>query len=868
MHRVVLIAIVLWLTSCGSGSGLPGEDEPLLNQAPTLTIPRVDFVRRRSSASYPVEAVDPEGEPVRIVMLSEEPGITFHPRRSMVTGHALAELRINAILVTSMNPVLRFRAIDAAGNVTEKRLTFQADFQPEGDDKGALMRYADVTGDGRADLIVGSPRWRPGASGDFVGRVYVWPGSQNATGAAPITLVTAAQLPGSMTGHQLRLCDVTGDGIVDVVSVGRVADGEIDGATVTVWKGGALSGVVTPHAELVLPWTAAQLRDQDYRCKDVTGDGTPDIVVHLAGAEVGGTANVGRILVFEGGAKMVGRPAPRATLQPASRDQDTQLGSAGLLLVDVTGDATCDVVAVTPGAHRGAVVGDGAVYVWTGSASLRGAPAPAVLRAPTAQQGTTLGYDFGREVSIANVVGSAKLDIVVAAPLREHDGLDRAGEIFVWAGGMLTGTPAPTATLRAPRPEAGMRLGKGFPGLPPRNFPERFDCGVGLQCADVTGNGYDDVVALGLYADRHAGDIVITDAGALFVWEGGASMTGTPTAKATLQSPASFGPSRFGNDVLFFDITGDETLDVLVSDAGADLNDMTDTGALLLWTGGTGLTGTPAPATLAVLGAAAGDALSSGIPFQIRCTDVTGDHRRDVIALARDADLLAAPDGGACYLWTGAPSMTGTRTQDATLRLAQPKANQQLGEATHFGAHCVDVNGDRVDDVIIAAGAFFAGQVTEPPEKGVVGVWQGGRALRGPVGPTWQVDDATDDVIWSRGWIRFADVSGDGETDMLVPSPSGVAIYYGKSGRSGRQAPDRRLTPAHTLELYGGVVDILCVPFTIDDPLDIIVASSHSHSGAVFAGAIYAWRGGANTSTPTSTHTAPQPADYEYLGGS
>ena len=85
--------------------------------------------------------------------------------------------------------------------------------------------------------------------------------------------------------------------------------------------------------------------------EDVTGDGVRDVVVASMFADVGAVADAGTILVWAGGATLVGQLPPLATLQAAhlqAFDQLTGGKRAGLSVAEVTGDGVLDVIAVSP----------------------------------------------------------------------------------------------------------------------------------------------------------------------------------------------------------------------------------------------------------------------------------------------------------------------------------------------------------------------------------------------------------------------------------------------------------------------------------------------------------------------------------------
>ena len=136
-----------------------------------------------------------------------------------------------------------------------------------------------------------------------------------------------------------------------------------------------------------------------------------------------------------------------------------------------------------------------------------------------------------------------------------------------------------------------------------------------MQLADVTGDGLLDVVASAM-ADLNG----VVDAGALYVYAGGALQTPWPSATLSV-------PGAVAGDEMFFmlvaDVTGDGIPDVLGGAPDADFlrqagrhalhaqGNVLDAGALYLFPGSPGMQGDQIPTTLAVPNAHARDRLGS-----------------------------------------------------------------------------------------------------------------------------------------------------------------------------------------------------------------------------------------------------------------
>jgi len=348
---------------------------------------------------------------------------------------------------------------------------------------------------------------------------------------------------------------VDGDGLLDLVagSAWTSLPGASNAGAVYVWKGKPTwLGTVAPDATLVIP--GAHLGDalgvviggsQGIVFGDVTGDGQPDLVVGASFAEVNGVNETGAVYVWAGGSSLAGTPAPTATLsvpganafQHLARGAGLcNLGMGGctqtLLLHDVSGDGTADVLTLTTRARVAGVDNVGAVHVWRGGAGLSGPLAPtATLAVPGAVVNDSLGTITGSGgLLVADVSGDDIADVVSGSYLADVGGTQNRGAIYVWQGGpALTGTIAPMATLVS----ASVRLGD-------------LDYSDGVSLLDWNA---DSVL-----------DLLVGSAGGLFLWQGGATLAGNPAPSAVLDAGVSDSAS---SRLSLRDVTGDGLPDVV-----------------------------------------------------------------------------------------------------------------------------------------------------------------------------------------------------------------------------------------------------------------------------------------------------------------
>ncbi len=665
--------------------------------------------------------------------------------------------------------------------------------------------------------------------------------------------------------------DVTGDGVIDVVSAATQADvgGTSDVGALYVWAGGSPSA--TPTATLTVPGASAGDRlgeagsGQGIQLVDVTGDGILDVVAVATGADVGGLADAGALYVWNGGAGLSGPKSPDATLTVPGAVAGDQLGfvgsGQGVQCVHVDGDGVLDLVVGASLADAGGVVDSGAVYLWRGGVGLSGSVAPeATLSVAGASAQDRLGdVATGQGIGIIEVTGDGQPDLVVGTSVADRAATD-SGAVYVWDGSALSGSVSPSATLEVPAAVTGDRLGDVFSGQ-------------GLQFQDVTGDGVNDVV-VGAYLADVGG---VADTGALYVWRGGASLVGTLGPFASLTVPGALASDQLcdtgsGSGIVIADVSGDGTRDLVV---GAYLVNALNQGAVYVWNGGASLTGSVSPsATLRIVGGERNDKLTYvGSGQGLLVAEVTGDGVLDILAGSPEGNLGAFDDNGAVYVWTGGAGLIGNLTPNGTLSVPGALAGDRLGnvgsDSTSQGIQLADVTGDGVLDLVAGAIRADVGGVIN---VGAIYVWSGSTGFLGNPAPlaSLTVPGAQDSdflgyMLHGQG-IQLADVTGDLVLDIVAgayraddgPRQDTGALYVweGGGGLSGALSPDATLTvPAavafdrlgHGASGHG----IFLADLTGDDVLDVLAGTPGANEGGVIdAGAVYAWTGGAALSGP------------------
>ena len=589
-----------------------------------------------------------------------------------------------------------------------------------GDFSGPTLQQAihldDVTGDGILDIVAGASR--SSASGiPNAGALYVWAGGPGILDSPQPTALLSR--PGPSTGDFLGyivdglgilFADVTNDGIDDLIVGASRADvgGVVDAGAIFVWEGGSsLSGSPLPMATLAVP--GAQPSDELGRTTDpfyteigqalllgdVTADGIPDIVAAASGADVSGVIDAGAIYMWKGGSSLLGNLPPTATMHAPSPIANARLADAirgcGLFLVDVSGDAVLDVVAL---ASREQASGRsaGAVHVFNGGPSLSGLVlSTATLWRPDTDQGGNLGNEGG--VSFGDVNGDGVLDIVARDSFAElgFGTNSPIGAIYAWPGGSLAGSLSAWATLVPSGLERYTHLGWG-----------------GVLLCDLDGDGADEILA----ATPENG---ISDPGAIYFVPGAASGD-------------YLGLSSHPASISFAEVTGDGVLDIVAIGKSADVGGLIDAGAVYVFRGGSAMNGDVHPlADLRAPDAVSGDNLGlSGwgtvaVPL---VADVTADGKQDIVVAAKNKDLGGVPNVGAIYVWKGGGALRGTPAPDGIMTLPAAWSDTFLG-AGGPGVQLVDLSGDGHLDVMAGS------------SRGDLVMFLGG-ALEGSVAPQWR----------------------------------------------------------------------------------------------------------------------------------
>ncbi len=874
-------AIIALSTAGGGGGGGGGGGAAPAAPAFATDLPEDAMVAVGDVLTFTVRAVDDNGDLERLTLLNPPAGacVLDASRRSSSTSDRILEVRWVVVSTAGGAHRFVFRARDEAGHSA----FLEIDVRILGFSNNVGILHSDVTGDGVLDTIAGTALADEG--GLDRGGIYVWAGREQPAGdpTARLTVSGAAnndRLGTVFSGQGIHCCDVTGDGILDIVAGAVLADVGLvlDAGAVYVWKGGdGLEGNKQPTATLTAPSPVASdllasSNGQGLQCCDVTGDGIADV---LAGAQNrdGAVVNAGAVFLWHGGPDLEGAETADAVLAVPGAVANDFLGSAsgqGYLCCDVSGDGTLDVIAGTPSADAG-FSNNGAVYYWRGGSGLSGTPAPAATLTVPGVANDTLTSVSGLGIQCCDVTDDNIQDLIVGAFVADTPaGLD-TGAVYVWRGGSsLSGNVGPTAILVANNAAASDFLGSA--------------AGRAIQCCDVSGDGVADVIAAASSADLAAANV-----GAIYVWRGTSNLSGTVAPSARLAVTGALLNDNLGSTsgqaFQCCDVSGDDVLDIVAGAFVADRPGVLDAGAVYMWRGGSSLSGNIAQTATLTVNGAASDFLSFGSGLGVQCCDVTGDDLADVVVSAIVAEGAVA-DAGAIYVWRGGGNLAGSVQPNATLTNPQATAFDNLGNLFPLGVQCCDVTGDGIRDIVTGTSSADVGGLN----TGAIYLWEGNDNLAGDLDPsaTLSVNGAVmNDSLGSVSGLGIlcVDVTGDGIVDIVAGASSAdrggildtgaIYLWRGRNGFAGNVQPDKILVVNGAVagDLLGIAAGqgIHCADITGDGTPDIIAGASLADDGASLnEGKIYVWKGGSfeggQVLDRTATYSVPNAVAGDQLG--
>jgi hypothetical protein len=243
--------------------------------------------------------------------------------------------------------------ISASGTAVKGRYSVKAPVQASGDGSGPLnLTAGDVNGDHRTDLVVDGFET---ATGQYWNANYLLLGTGAGLSAADARPLKA----GVITG----IGDINGDGYGDIVTGmhwNRTDDGvtfpeAADGGKVWITYGapdgvGSTTGITQNTGNVPGSSERNDYFGYELDLGDINGDGYQDLVVGVAGENIGSVADAGQLVVLYGSASGIDTSTGTQSFAqstagvPGSDEKGDFLGT-DVKLDDVTGDGRADLLA-------------------------------------------------------------------------------------------------------------------------------------------------------------------------------------------------------------------------------------------------------------------------------------------------------------------------------------------------------------------------------------------------------------------------------------------------------------------------------------------------------------------------------------------
>jgi cysteine-rich repeat protein len=452
------------------------------------------------------------------------------------------------------------------------------------------------------------------------------------------------------------------------------------------------------------------------RIGDVTGDSTPEIVVSDSSGYTPpsgpGRNTVGIVYGYTGGAAFFNGATTSVPTGAAFRvigaspfDRLGVIGTGGVVLADVTGDGTQDLVvsaAFADGPSEGRT-DSGEVYVIQGGSGLSGDIDLGATPAPSAWIAHILGASAGDQLIVlaaGDLTGDGTADLVLGAPFADTANGTDSGAVYIVPGGAsLTGTidlSTATSVVRILGPAADSRLGSfaAVGQLVGSAAPDLFLGHRGYTASGRIRTGAVWGFVGPVTTDRDLAAAVGTPSGASLAWIGETQN------------------DNFGLTLAIGNVVGTSANDIVIGSI-QHRRSGTQVGAVLVWNGASvtvgstydlGLGATP---TAMFRGAEANDNTGSSVALG----DMNGDGRLDI---AFGSGLADGPgntrsSAGEAAVYFGAatlPALTDLTSVPGRVRIIGAASSDATAAHTS-GIAMGDINGDGRADLCV--GSFQGG---------------------------------------------------------------------------------------------------------------------------------------------------------------
>jgi hypothetical protein len=418
---------------------------------------------------------------------------------------------------------------------------------------------------------------------------------------------------------------------------------------------------------------------------------------------------------------------------------------------DLNADGIADVIVGAP-RESSAATNAGAVYVFFGSDQTESLTDRNASAADLKLTGALAGDSFGASLITGDLDGDGEDDLIVGATGDDTAGVD-AGAVYIFLGPLPGGT-----TLSAFDADVVIS----------GDATQKNDyLGGALALGDIDADGAQDLIvaARGHDAVHESGSD--SDAGAVYVFSNGASLTTTTVATASHVFFGQESGDRLGNRLVTGDLNADGTADLVIA---ASLNDpqlppttLNGGSVYVIW-GGEELTGGNVSGADVIL---QGTEINDEFGHAIAAGDLNNDGTDDLIVGVPLQDGLGSNVGRVYVFWGGELETQNAVMADVIIE------GQPTNDAFGGDLSCGDVNGDGVCDLLIGArdASFLA------DGSGRAYVFLGGEDF------THSVATLADAIFDGEPYpaerfgtcTRLADVNGDGMLDVIASAPGNDA---------------------------------------------------------------------------------------------
>ena len=509
------------------------------------------------------------------------------------------------------------------------------------------------------------------------------------------------------------------------------------------------------HGPLVPAPSSTQLRRSTLGIGDVFGYAaalsghasydTLDVYDVVVGAP-GVSGSRGVVDFFEGSQISGSSVTPDATFQLANRVSGDRFGHSVASAGDFNGDGKADFIIGAPGAAA-TKVGQVGLFLGVDDPVSGTITESVLITGEDGYTGDSGGDSFGLSVAGgAELTGDSYDDVIIGAPHNDSGSLSNRGAVYVFAG-----SASPSSTIAAGSSTAEALI-----------HGEAADDNFGTCVAivgDLDGDGTSDV-CIGSPGSNNT-------RGAVFVYRGGSSLSGTPTAAVKLVGALQF---SIGNKIAGVgDVNSDGYDDFYVGE-GEPTGTLSGEAQIVYGGDIFANTGTMIVAPVDSLSVDQFLSVDTAENFRmgqagVALGDVDGDGLDD-FAISSDKEVKQGNEPGAVYIWD-----SSLRLVDMTDGVGFNYGDYEPYAVVPINVDRSDINNDSGQDLMVSFNDSTQAQLWES-----AGLDDGQPVLTNQTTKYFTTENLPDDL--TRG-IAVADYDNDGELDMFIAHEDAPMLYHG-----------------------------------------------------------------------------------------